>query len=74
MKKKIERQEKMIERIASLKVNCLQNSGYVQKTREGLGVKGRVRNLVENDGCFLLRETATEYSSVFDAEKGAIDV
>ena len=50
------------------------SSEYVQKTREVLGVKGKVRTLVENDGCFLLRETVADYSSVFDAEKGVIGV
>ena len=50
------------------------SSEYVQKTREELGVKGKVRTLVENDGCFLLREAVEDYSSAFDAEKGPIDV
>jgi putative transposase len=50
------------------------SSEYVQKIREGLGVKGKVRTLVENDGCFLLRESVADYSPVFDTEKSVISV
>jgi len=50
------------------------NSEYFQKIREGICVNGQVRSLVENDGCFLLRESVVNYSPVFDAEKRSIEV
>ena len=50
----------------------VRNKGFVEATKERLGIRAKGRKVFRNNGAYELREPAAPYKGVFDPENGLL--